>query len=412
MNWQPWIVAAAFLFWPLRWLLQGGVTVRTPVRLAALLFLFTIPLPILVSTNMPRSWETVGYLVAGIVLANAAINMSRLQHSPESLAWLLVAFAFALALIGPLIIAQPILGAAALTRLQDASGPLTSLLGETINPNILSHALLAVVPFAATFAMRGDWTDKRWPRWIFIAATVIMSAVILLTESRGALLALGVIFLLLLLLRFPRLRWVAPLAIIAVIALFAWGGQGVLDALTQASNGSATSGFGERVELWQRGLYAIQDFPFTGIGLGTYGTVIPFLYPFLRIPPNTFIPDAHNLPIQVGVDLGIPGLVTWLAMIFCLVVMMITVLRRTDNPMRWVLAAGVLASIVGMLVSGIFAATNWGVKPAFLPWLVGAIGLLVHRQEWDEESRVPRFDEEPFSNDDSHAGETDGAAAK
>jgi len=384
--WQPAVVLAAFAFWPLRWLLQGSILPRTPVRLATLLFLFSVPLPILVSTDPVRSWETASYLALGVVWAAALVNHPLIQRRPQGIVWGLLFVALGLSLLGPFIIVRTSLNSRLLLPVLHAAEPLTAALGETINPNILANALLAVIPFAAAFALRGSAVGKGWLKWLFAAAALLMAAVIYLSESRGALLALAVVLPMLLVLRFPRLLWLAPLVVIGAAILIMISGPTLLDALTEASGGSATSGFAERVELWQRGLYAIQDFPITGIGLGTYGTVVPLLYPFLIIPPNTFLPDAHNLPIQVGVDLGIPGLVTWLAMLFCLFVMMAQVLRKTSDPMRWALAAAVTASFVGYLVAGIFAATNWGVKPAFLPWLVGAVGVLVYRQQWQEEA--------------------------
>ncbi len=56
-----------------------------------------------------------------------------------------------------------------------------------------------------------------------------------------------------------------------------------LDAL--AADGVA-SGFDVRVEIWGRALYALHDFPFTGIGIGTFDQVIPLLYPYFLIPPG------------------------------------------------------------------------------------------------------------------------------
>ncbi len=56
----------------------------------------------------------------------------------------------------------------------------------------------------------------------------------------------------------------------------------------------------------------LQDFPFTGIGMGTFTQVADRLYPFFLYAPGT-VEHAHNLFLQVGVDLGLPGLIAWLA---------------------------------------------------------------------------------------------------
>jgi putative inorganic carbon (HCO3(-)) transporter len=71
----------------------------------------------------------------------------------------------------------------------------------------------------------------------------------------------------------------------------------------------------DRVEIWSRALYAIQDFPFTGCGLGAFRRVVPILYPFFTVPPDTDIAHAHNIFLQTALDLGIPGLVAYLALL-------------------------------------------------------------------------------------------------
>ena len=62
----------------------------------------------------------------------------------------------------------------------------------------------------------------------------------------------------------------------------------------------------------------LQDFPFTGIGMGSFEQVTNLLYP-LFIAPGGGITHAHNLFLQVAVDLGLPGLVAWLSILILVV---------------------------------------------------------------------------------------------
>ena len=62
-----------------------------------------------------------------------------------------------------------------------------------------------------------------------------------------------------------------------------------------------------RIEVWSRAISMIQDFLFTGIGRGSFGPLADTLYPFFLAAPGTG-PHAHNLFLQVAVDLGILGL--------------------------------------------------------------------------------------------------------
>ena len=141
-----------------------------------------------------------------------------------------------------------------------------------------------------------------------------------------------------------------------------------------------------RPEIWLRAVSAIQDFPWTGIGLGLFEPVIPQLYPYFVLADG--IEHAHNLFLQVGVDMGIPGLVAYLAIIFCTVAALARPLQRpwrrtvqdqTSQSERrrqsrnWALAAGTLASLAAMGVHGLVDAVTWGTKLAFLPWLLFAL---------------------------------------
>jgi putative inorganic carbon (HCO3(-)) transporter len=42
---------------------------------------------------------------------------------------------------------------------------------------------------------------------------------------------------------------------------------------------------------------------------------VPILYPFFTVPPDTDIAHAHNIFLQTALDLGIPGLVAYLALL-------------------------------------------------------------------------------------------------
>ncbi|MER3513799.1 MAG: hypothetical protein C4310_04935, partial [Chloroflexota bacterium] len=71
-----------------------------------------------------------------------------------------------------------------------------------------------------------------------------------------------------------------------------------------------------RLELWSRALEAIADYPFTGIGMGTFDHVIPLRYPYVLLAgAELAVPHAHNLFLQVAVDLGLPGLIAFVALL-------------------------------------------------------------------------------------------------
>ncbi|MCW5840846.1 MAG: O-antigen ligase family protein [Caldilinea sp.] len=389
--WQPLAVLLLFLFWPIRWLAERRLLPPAPLNLALSLLLLWLPVNIWASPTAEVAWQAAGYLLLGVAFYAATAGWPPFIARPPQLAWLLVALGAALALLGPLVAIrdQPW---QLIDPLQQAAAPLVDRLGETINPNILAGALVVLLPLTVALALPlpkpsgapGGMPGRRWPAQIaLLALAALMLGVILLADSRGAVLAAGAALLLVLCLRWPRLLWGVLLA--GGLAAFWLWWRGDMGLLERLGSGGAIGGLDERLEIWSRARYAIQDFSFTGVGLGAYNQVIPLLYPYFLIAPSVDIPHAHNLVLQVAIDLGIPGLIAWLAILMAVVIQAIALLRRGPSPL-WALGAGVLGGLAAMLVHGMLDATLWGTKLAFLPWLLYALPMLA---EAHQRSRPP-----------------------
>jgi putative inorganic carbon (HCO3(-)) transporter len=137
------------------------------------------------------------------------------------------------------------------------------------------------------------------------------------------------------------------------------------------SSGVSLGGLEGRIEVWSRAIYMIQDFPITGVGLGLFGDIADNLYPFFLNPPGS-VPHAHNLYLQIAVDVGIPGLIAWLS-ILSIVLALSWQLYRSGRMMRdnWTagLGAGLLCSQLALLTHGLLDAVTWGaVRPVPIVW--------------------------------------------
>ena len=115
----------------------------------------------------------------------------------------------------------------------------------------------------------------------------------------------------------------------------------------------------------------IQDFPITGVGMGLFSDVADNLYPFFLNSPGS-VPHAHNLFLQIAVDMGIPGLITWLS-IFFIVIATAWQLYKYGQKRRdsWAsgFGAGLLCSQVALIAHGIFDAAIWNnARPAAIIW--------------------------------------------
>ena len=81
--------------------------------------------------------------------------------------------------------------------------------------------------------------------------------------------------------------------------------------------------------------------------------------------------------MQIGVDLGVPGLIAYVAMLFNVFVMLFLALRQRTAALDWTLAVGAFGGLLAMLIHGIFDAPVWSARPTFIPWLLIALSMLV-----------------------------------
>ncbi len=370
---KPWFILALGLGWLVRWLAYGRFSRPTPIDLPIILLLLWLPVNFWASADKALSWEAIGYLVFGISLYASLVNWPPIAEHPEWIAWALLLFGVGL------LFAAPLLSQLINSKLFTLPGlaPLLSRLADltpgNVNLNRMGGTLVVLFPLFLALGLRWDWTSRRWLPPLSLLLAGAAAAVLLLTQSRGALLGAVVAVMLLLVLRWRRLLVILPLALIfAVFALSQLGADNLFD---QIGNGNGLQGIESRLELWSRGIYALTDFAFTGIGIGTFDRVIPLLYPTFLIAPGTPMGHAHNIFIQVGVDLGFPGLIVFLALYINVFVTLAAVLRQRQFALPWTLAAGAIGGLTAMFIHGLLDVPLWGTKPSFLPWLLIALAI-------------------------------------
>lgn len=370
-QFYPLLVLLLAAFWPLRWFITHHIWQSTPLNLSFAILLLWLPVNLWASADRARSWPAVGCLCLGIAWYFALIHWPPSSLHPERIAWFLLVCGVGLFLLGPLLTPRMALDLSLLAGIQGRLKPITERLGETINPNILAGGIALLTPLAAGLALRWDWTARRWLPILLGLMSCCGVGLIVLAQSRGADIGTILAILIILTLRWPRLTYATPLLLLLLGAGLYWLGPNFL--FPKLTNDSALGGMEGRLEIWSRALYAIQDFPFTGIGIGTFGEVIPLLYPYFVIAPDVAVPHAHNLFFQVAVDLGIPGLVAYLALLINLFRMVYNILANHQKALTWALGAGSLGALIAMLLHGMVDATLWGSKLAILPWLLFAM---------------------------------------
>jgi putative inorganic carbon (HCO3(-)) transporter len=242
-------------------------------------------------------------LVAGIALYYAIVNWIRTAERERAIILVLVGSGLLATLLAPVAVAWGT--GIQLTFIPEALyRRLPRLASIPVNPNVLAGALVLTLPVPLALLVFGASQMQRHERYVSLAAVIGMAAILLLTKSRGALLASAVSVLILCLLC-GRRGWIVAIATALLAGLTLWriDFPQMLEKLISTGSTGVVPG---RLEMWSRALYMLQDFPFTGIGMGAYQDVANALYPFFLLGPDANAPHAHNLFLQVGVDLGIP----------------------------------------------------------------------------------------------------------
>ena len=375
---------AAASWWLVRWAAYGRPSVRTPLDLSVGLLLLMIPVTLWVTIAPEITRSQVFRLLLGVALFYAVANWT---DSPRRLRLLVMGTLTAgllLAFSAPLTV-EWVGGKFSYVPAQ-LYAPFTPLAVDLVNPNVMAGALVIVLPVALALPLYA-WNELAVAeRGLAVLSALAMSVVMVLMQSRGALIAGGAAVVVLALMRWSKGRWVWGAGISGAVAL----------ALVQAIRGgpsstvaSAGESFESRLELWSRGLYIIEDFPFTGVGMGAFQEVTNALYPILSIPGGQ--PHAHNLFLQVAIDLGLPGLIAWLAMmmlVFCAAWRLYKTGRRQDNWFLAGLGAGLLAGQVALIVHGLTDAVTWGmVRTAVIVWGLWGLSIAGWKLQWGTPGR-------------------------
>lgn len=195
-----------------------------------------------------------------------------------------------------------------------------------IYDNANDLAALTLVPIALCMGICVTRPRRDWIWWAAAAGLLMLPLMVVLTQSRGGIIALTILVLFALLGHRRRVRSFAmllgALGLIAIVApASVWQRLSGLKNVTAGSEklaevdpeGSAE----QRFEIWKVASAISLDYPLAGVGIGVY----PYVHAKYAARPQ-FKPtarglrDTHNTYLNVLVETGWPGLLIFLAMLF------------------------------------------------------------------------------------------------
>ncbi|MGD9317484.1 MAG: O-antigen ligase family protein, partial [Anaerolineae bacterium] len=251
-----------------------------------------------------------------------------------------------------------------------------------LHPNLVGGVLATLAPLTAAYA----WSARLWPLRLFLwLLFLIASFALVLTQSRGALLGFAVALVVVAIGCKRRWLWlVLGLAAIVALLVALYGVPSALDSAIETAGTSAVLSGELRLELLSRGIYMLQDFPLTGIGLGMFPQVLPILYPSLLMGIGGEVRSVHNLYLQTGIDHGLPGLIAYLSFLMLLWVIGIRAIHSSRGRPWEPLAIGLLGGLAAYCTHGMVDVI-WR-TPRSSPIIWGCWGLLTAAWCWTRAS--------------------------
>lgn len=240
--------------------------------------------------------------------------------------------------------------------------------------------LAAVVAFAYAISHRMDRPGPRWRAPVYWALLAITAGGGLASHTRGAILA-GLCGVAVVLLASKRGRTAIEVALVALV-LFAGvaiaANKDITAYITRGEDTAQLSSLNNRTELWSLAFEATMDQPLFGNGI----TASRGLF-YEQIG----LGGGHNAVVNVVVELGVVGLLVWLALILTLVVGVHQLPR--NGPRNLVLDRAILLGVISFLLVDSIVFEGPGSLANFAStWLFMCIGwyVVARRDAWESGS--------------------------
>jgi len=304
---------------------------------------------------------------------------------------------------------------------------ITGLSGNNtgFHPNIVAGTLLWIWPLLLVVSgfslFRFSWRPSGWKSWqlwggrsLVWACTVLVTAVLILTQSRAGYIGLcAALFFMVLVVLPPRGRWILMVILLVTISVvvivvspaeMSQAREWLIGSGITSEGALSLTTLEGRLELWSRAIYGLQDFPFTGMGMNTFREVVHVLYPLFLVAPDTDIGHPHNEFLHFGLDLGLPGLIALITLYLVAFGMLGSVWRNHNfnstlpgdgsHPPSALLKALILGlggGLLAHLVYGLLDGVILSAKPGFIFWVL--LGLIAGLYQTEFCGTKPAFTE-------------------
>jgi O-antigen ligase len=237
------------------------------------------------------------------------------------------------------------------------------------NPNALGSYFNMVLAFTlASILLRGSIKQKM----LYAGASAVIFVALLLTFSRSAWIAF--VAMMLYFIFVYNKKWLLAVPVLGALTPFIMPPSVIarFSNLLDPTYYQMSAEYG-RLAFWGTALEKIKESPLVGVGLGTFGDSVPLRH---NIPFSTWV-DNHYL--KFGAEIGIPGMLAFLALLLALFLLAHKLYTRGETENKRIFALGIAGVIITMgvqnvtasifegLANAIFFYTFVGILFAFLP---------------------------------------------
>lgn len=240
------------------------------------------------------------------------------------------------------------------------------------NPNVLAEYLIMVIPLMVALFIVGNGPRMKVAAAFATAATL---GCLVYTWSRGAWLGI-IVGMLVFLLMYSK----------NTMALFIFGSLGIPflpfvlpDSITQrflsiGNLGDSSTSY--RVNIWHGVIDMIGDHWKSGIGIGN--PAFSKVYPAYALSAIETAPHSHNLYLQIIVELGVVGLVVFLALLF-LNAQGGFEFHMNENRREKLYSSALLCGIFSVLVQGMTDYIWYNYRVFLMFWLMIGLGAAIRK---------------------------------
>lgn len=348
-----------------------------------LLYLLLLPISLVQGLAWINPWGRAGGIVAGVCLATLLPYTLRHGVKPERLVLGMGIAGSGVSLIGLLGMRLPEakwLPVALFSHL-----PWSLPISNGFNPNQVG-ATTMVVTFLCCGLTRTE--HRRVARWAISLVVLCLLSIIFLTQSRGAALGTGVGLLFLAAdYSLTRRQDLGKQGLTSMLS--SRSGQGLFlvilvlltllsfnrDALWQTVVRPERFPWQARLEVWQRALWVVRDYPWTGVGLAAFWPATVALYGYQVVPADQNLFHAHNLFLQAAAEQGLPGLLVTVILVGAGGMSWFRLWRRAMNDAYQQIGMAAAAALLAYLIFGLTDLIHPGAWQALFIW--GSWGILI-----------------------------------